>query len=132
MNQTTPESYVGYQEEQYAVGTPIVHDTPQVYTAPNPVPINSFAFNGTWTVHAQEATSGGDAQISLHFVANDVYLVMGGSGTVDISFNGRNLSTMHVGGVPRLYTLFSGKTLATGQLNLSFTPGVEAYDFTFG
>jgi cytochrome c biogenesis protein CcdA/thiol-disulfide isomerase/thioredoxin len=132
INQITPESYVGYQEEQYAVGTPIVHDAAQVYAAPNPVPTNSFAFNGTWTDHAQEATSGTDAQIYLHFVADDVYLVMGGSGTVTISFNGRNLSTMRVGGVPRLYTLFSGETLTTGQLNLSFSPGVEAYDFTFG
>jgi hypothetical protein len=61
-----------------------------------------------------------------------VYLVMGGTGTVDVSFNGRNLSTMHAGGVPRLYTLFSGDALRTGQLNLSFSPGVQAYDFTFG
>jgi hypothetical protein len=80
----------------------------------------------------QEATSGKDAQIYLHFVANDVYLVMGGSGTVDVSFGGRHLSTVDVSGVPRLYTLFSGNALQTGQLNLSFTPGIQAYDFTFG
>jgi cytochrome c biogenesis protein CcdA/thiol-disulfide isomerase/thioredoxin len=131
-NQTTPESYVGYQQADYDVGTPIVHDKPLVYQAPNPVPINSFAFNGTWTDHAQEATSDSDAQIYLHFVASDVYLVMGGTGTVDVSFDGRHLSTMHVKGVPRLYTLFSGNALQTGQLDLTFTPGVQAFDFTFG
>jgi cytochrome c biogenesis protein CcdA/thiol-disulfide isomerase/thioredoxin len=130
--QTTPESYVGYEQADYDVGTAIVHDKPLVYKAPSPVPINSFAFNGTWTDHAQEATSDADAQIYLHFVANDVYLVMGGTGTVDVSFNGKHLSTVHVGGVPRLYTLFSGSALQTGQLNLSFTPGVQAFDFTFG
>jgi hypothetical protein len=37
-----------------------------------------------------------------------------------------------VKGVPGLYTLFSGSALRTGELSLSFTPGVEAYDFTFG
>jgi cytochrome c biogenesis protein CcdA/thiol-disulfide isomerase/thioredoxin len=131
-NQTTPESYIGYQEEQYAVGTAIVHDEPQVYQAPSSVPLNSFAFDGTWTDHSQEATAGSDAQITLHFVANDVYLVMGGTGTVDVSFNGRHLSTLTVSGVPRLYTLFSGNALQTGELDLSFSPGVQAYDFTFG
>jgi cytochrome c biogenesis protein CcdA/thiol-disulfide isomerase/thioredoxin len=130
--QTTPESYVGYEQADYDVGTAIVHDKPLVYKAPSPVPINSFAFNGTWTDHAQEATSDADAQIYLHFVANDVYLVMGGTGTVDVSFNGKHLSTLHVGGVPRLYTLFSGSALQTGQLDLTFTPGVQAFDFTFG
>ncbi len=97
-----------------------------------PYPINTFAFDGTWTDHAQEATAGSDAQIYLHFVANDVYLVMGGTGTVDVSFNGRPLSTVKVSGVPRLYTLFSGNALQTGQLDLRFSPGVQAYDFTFG
>jgi hypothetical protein len=37
-----------------------------------------------------------------------------------------------VGGVPRLYTLFSENALENGQLDLTFSPGVQAYDFTFG
>jgi hypothetical protein len=70
--------------------------------------------------------------LGLHFTANDVYLVMGGTGTVDVSYNGRHLTTVNVKGIPKLYTLFSGSALQTGQLNLSFSPGVQAYDFTFG
>jgi hypothetical protein len=62
---------------------------------------------------------GGDrrsnATIDLHFVANDVYLVMGGTGTVDVSFDGRHLTTVDVSGVPKLYTLFSGSALQTGS-----------------
>jgi cytochrome c biogenesis protein CcdA/thiol-disulfide isomerase/thioredoxin len=130
--ETTPESYVGYEQEQYAVGTAIVHDKPQVYKAPTSIPLNSFALDGTWTDHSQEATAGPNAQITLHFVANDVYLVMGGTGTVDVSFNGRHLSTLNVSGLPRLYTLFSGNALQTGEVDLSFSSGVQAYDFTFG
>jgi thiol-disulfide isomerase/thioredoxin len=130
--ETSPESYVGYQEAQYEVGTPIVHNKAAVYRAPTTVPLYNFAFNGTWTDGSQEATAGSDASIDLHFGADDVYLVMGGSGTVDVTFNNRPLSTVTVGGVPRLYTLFSGTSLQTGQLELHFSPGVQAYDFTFG
>ena len=131
-NETTPESYVGYEEEQYEVGTTIVHDKAIVYNAPATVPLDSFAFDGTWTDHSQEATAGADASIELHFVANDVYLVMAGTGSVTVSFDGRHLTTLAVSGVPRLYTLFSGSALQTGQLDLGFSPGVQAYDFTFG
>jgi cytochrome c biogenesis protein CcdA/thiol-disulfide isomerase/thioredoxin len=130
--ETTPESYVGYEEEQYAVGTTIVHDKAAVYHAPTTVPLNNFAFNGTWTDYSEQATAGADASIDLHFVANDVYLVMGGTGSVSVSFDGRPLTTVEVSGVPRLYTLFSGSALQTGQLDLDFSPGVQAYDFTFG
>ena len=130
--ETTPESYVGYEEEQYEVGTTIVHDKAIAYNAPSTVPLNSFAFDGTWTDNSQEATAGADASIELHFVANDVYLVMAGTGSVTVSFDGRHLTTVAVSGVPRLYTLFSGSALQTGQLDLGFSPGVQAYDFTFG
>jgi hypothetical protein len=57
---------------------------------------------------------------------------MGGTGTVQVSFNGAPLATVVVSKVPRLYTLLSGVALQTGQLRLSFSSGVQAYDFTFG
>jgi cytochrome c biogenesis protein CcdA/thiol-disulfide isomerase/thioredoxin len=130
--QLSPESYVGYQEAQYDVGTAIADNKEITYHAPSSVPSESFAFNGKWDDHKQEATAGSNATISMNFTANDVYLVMGGAGTVDVSFNGRHLSTVNVSGIPKLYTLFSGSALQTGLLDLSFSPGVQAYDFTFG
>jgi hypothetical protein len=70
--------------------------------------------------------------LGLQFTANDVYLVMSGQGTVGVSLNGQHLTTLHVGGVPKLYTLFSSSSATSGVLTLSVSPGVEAYDFTFG
>jgi hypothetical protein len=57
---------------------------------------------------------------------------MSGQGTVDVSLNGQSLKTVHVGGVPTLYTLLSSPALKSGVLGLTMSPGVEAYDFTFG
>jgi cytochrome c biogenesis protein CcdA/thiol-disulfide isomerase/thioredoxin len=131
-NEITPESYVGYTEAQYEVGTPVQHDKTIVYRAPANVGVDTYAFNGTWTVHSQEATAGSNALIDLHFEADDIYLVMGGRGTVDVSFDGRHLTTVTVSGIPKLYTLLSGAALQSGQLDLNFSPGVQAYDFTFG
>jgi cytochrome c biogenesis protein CcdA/thiol-disulfide isomerase/thioredoxin len=131
-NAITQESYLGYQQLQYAVGTAVVDDQPLDYHAPATIPINNLAFDGTWTNHMEEATAGADAQILLHFTADDVYLVMEGSGTVTVSDNGVALAAVSVDGIPKLYTLLSGSKLQTGVLTLSFSPGVEAYDFTFG
>ena len=64
--------------------------------------------------------------------ADDVYLVLSGAGTVGVSDNGRHVTTLTVGGIPKLYTLLSGGALQTGVLTLTVSPGVEAYDFTFG
>jgi len=131
-NNLTPESYVGYERLNNEVGTPVVQDKAAVYHPPSSIPSNSLAFGGTWTVHNEEATAGSDATLGLNFTADDVYLVMSGTGTVDVSYNGRHLTTVSVGGIPKLYTLFSGTVLQTGVLTLAVSPGVEAYDFTFG
>jgi Thioredoxin like C-terminal domain len=37
-----------------------------------------------------------------------------------------------VSGIPRLYTLVHGTSLRTATLVLSASPGIKAYDFTFG
>jgi cytochrome c biogenesis protein CcdA/thiol-disulfide isomerase/thioredoxin len=128
----TPESYVGYERLSNEVGTSVAQDKAIVYHPPSSIPSNSLAFGGTWTVHSEEATAGSDATLGLQFTADDVYLVMSGQGTVGVSYNGRPLTTVNVGGVPRLYTLLSGSSLQTGTLTLTMSPGVEAYDFTFG
>jgi cytochrome c biogenesis protein CcdA/thiol-disulfide isomerase/thioredoxin len=131
-NQLTPESYVGDDRLNNAVGTAVVPDKAIVYHPPSTIPSNSLAFGGTWTVHSEEATAGANATLGLQFTADDVYLVMSGDGTVGVSYNGKPLTTVKVSGIPKLYTLFSGSVLQNGTLTLTMSPGLEAYDFTFG
>ncbi len=128
----SPESYLGYDNIAYNVGSSITDNKLEFYHGVSVVPPQSFAFMGWWTDHAEEATAGNNAAISIDFTAHDVYLVMGGSGTVRVSFNGSPLSTVQVSGIPKLYTLFSEKMLQMGELQLTFSAGVQAYDFTFG
>ncbi len=96
------------------------------------MPLGELGLSGTWTEHAQEATAGADASLTLGFLADDVYLVMGGSGTVPVSINGKPTKTVDVSGVPKLYTLFQSSSTTTAKLSLRVPPGVEVYDFTFG
>ncbi len=131
-NDITPESYVGDERLSNQVGTAVVPNKAIVYHAPSTIPSNSLAFGGTWTVHNEEATAGSNATLDLQFTADDVYLVISGHGTVGVSYNGRHLTTVPISGIPKLYTLFSGTVLQTGELTLTVSPGVEAYDFTFG
>jgi cytochrome c biogenesis protein CcdA/thiol-disulfide isomerase/thioredoxin len=128
----SPETYIGYQEEQYIVNPTLTKDAPALYQSPPSVPLGGLALSGTWTEAAQEAAAGPNAQLQLGFLANDVYLVMGGSGTVHISIDGKPTKTIEVGGVPKLYTLFQASSATTANLSLTASPGVQAYDFTFG
>ena len=73
-----------------------------------------------------------NARLVLQFSAHHVYLVLSGDGVVTETLNGQPYKTVHVHGIPTLYTLFSAPSLTSGVLGLSFTPGVDAYDFTFG
>jgi cytochrome c biogenesis protein CcdA/thiol-disulfide isomerase/thioredoxin len=131
-NDLTPESYVGDDRLDNAVGTAVVPNKAIVYHPPSTIPANSLAFGGTWTEHTEEATAGSNATLGLQFTADDVYLVMSGDGTVGVSYNGKFLRTVTVSGIPKLYTLFSGSVLQNGTLTLTVSPGLEAYDFTFG
>ena len=127
----TPESYLGYSRLNNSVGSPVLPDKTTVYHAPSTIASNSLAFGGTWTVHSEGATAGRDATLGLQFTADNVYLVMSGQGSVGVAYNGRHLTTVDVTG-PKLYTLLSGSALQSGVLTLTMSPGVEAYDFTFG
>ena len=107
-------------------------DTPARYHFPASLPLGGFALSGTWTDHAQEATAGSRAELELGFLARDVYLVLGGSGTLAVWVDGHHTQTIDIAGVPKLYTLYQAGSSTTGTLLLRPSPGVQAYDFTFG
>jgi thiol-disulfide isomerase/thioredoxin len=118
-----PETYLGYSRLQYQAAA---------YRFPSLLAMDEYALSGTWTIGSEASTAGADARLELDFQARDVYLVLGGSGTVSLTLSGKPLRTIDVTGIPGLYTLVSGQSEQSGLLLLTVSPGVQAYDFTFG
>jgi thiol-disulfide isomerase/thioredoxin len=131
--QTTPETYLGYQHGTTdLVGQTVDEDRMSTYEAPSSLPQDGYAYGGNWSIGSEASEAGTGASLQLSFVANDVYLVLGGSGSIEVSVNGTVTRTVSVGGVPRLYQLVGGSSVQAGTLSLKVSPGVDAYDFTFG
>jgi cytochrome c biogenesis protein CcdA/thiol-disulfide isomerase/thioredoxin len=129
----TPETYLGYEYAPlHAAGAQPAQDQDQVYTFPSTLQPDTFALLGTWNDGQQALTAGANAKLELSYQADVVYLVMSGSGTVTVQLNGVATSTIAVTGVPKLYTLVKSTDDARAVLTLLATPGVQAYDFTFG
>jgi thiol-disulfide isomerase/thioredoxin len=131
---TTPESYLGYERLERYTGNPsqVRHDIAARYTFASSLPSDDLSYDGTWTVEPQDILAGPDAKLRLNLTAHDVYLVLGGTGTVTGSFDGRPLPALQVSGVPTLYTILAAPAQQHGVLQLEVSPGVRAYDFTFG
>ena len=127
----TPETYLGYARIGNYDGSPIRPNRPAEYRF-RPAPAkDSFAYAGTWTVEKERILAGLGARLRFEFLARSVHLVLTGRGTVHVKLNGRPLPTVHVTS-DKLYTLATQKTARDGLLELSFTPGLSAYAFTFG
>ena len=83
-------------------------------------------------VEPSRIVAGRGARLRLRFQAKDVYLVLGGSGRVQVLVKRKPARSIDVGGTPRLYTVAHFPSLAHGLLELRFPRGVDAYAFTFG
>jgi cytochrome c biogenesis protein CcdA/thiol-disulfide isomerase/thioredoxin len=132
--QQTPETYLGSQYAPLHVSGPIPNggNNNQLFQFPSAVQPDTFALAGAWRGGPESLTSGPGAQLQLSYQARDVYLVLGGSGTVTVQRDGKTTKTIDVSGVPKLYTLVNNGPYQRSTVTLAFTPGVEAYDFTFG
>ncbi len=129
----SPETYLGskraagYFNEDGAFGEPF-----EFALEENP-PRDTPTLGGTWTINPEYILAGDDAVLSYFFLASDVHLVLGGEGEIRVTLTGDPEweNVVEVGGVPTLYTLYTG--VATEDLmTIEFTPGIEAYAFTFG
>jgi cytochrome c biogenesis protein CcdA/thiol-disulfide isomerase/thioredoxin len=125
----TPETYLGSERaDSYAGASGSGTDT---FRYPPALPSNGWALTGTWSVASQALTAGKNAGIELNFDAADVYLDIGGTGTITATVNGKSTS-YRVSGAPDIYTLVHWKTQQRATLRVTVSPGLKAYSFTFG
>jgi len=131
---TTRETYLGYARiENFANRHRISFDAKADYRFPNGLlGPDQIAYGGEWTVEPSRIVAGRDARLRLNFQANDIFLVLAGSGHVQALVDGRVVKTISVSGTPRLYTIARYPKLTRGLLELRFDPGLEGYAFTFG
>ncbi|MBV9487157.1 MAG: cytochrome c biogenesis protein DipZ [Frankiaceae bacterium] len=130
--QTTPESYLGYERLDRYDGTRIVRDASATYSFASPLPSDHLTYSGQWTVEPQDIVAGKNAALRINVRAKNIFLVLSGQGDVTADLGGSQLATQHVTGVPKLYTIASGQQTRRGLLTLHVPPGVKAYAFTFG
>ncbi len=128
---TTPETYLGLFGLLLYANPRIVLDKRETYHFAPAIPLDYVSFQGAWTNNGNDALAGAGAAIRLHFQAKNVYLVLAGNGTVTVTL-GREVNKISVGGYPRNYSIVKGNHLRNGVLQLDMTPGISAWDFTFG
>jgi cytochrome c biogenesis protein CcdA/thiol-disulfide isomerase/thioredoxin len=131
--QQTPETYLGADlTMSYAEGGAPPRGT-HAFAYPSAVIRNKFGLTGTWTVGGESLTAGRNAGIDLSFLADDVYLDVGGTGTVTAAWDGKSV-TYHVSGAPDIYTIVAGTNPNPQQdsVTVTLSPGLTAYSFTFG
>jgi cytochrome c biogenesis protein CcdA/thiol-disulfide isomerase/thioredoxin len=127
----TPESYLGTTRLMRYVGSTIHPNVASQYTFAPTLPQNDLSYAGIWRVGGERILAGLGARLRLHFHARYVYLVLGGRGTVQALVGGKPAGTFRVT-ADRLYTVVSGARVRDALLELRFSPGVNAYAFTFG
>jgi cytochrome c biogenesis protein CcdA/thiol-disulfide isomerase/thioredoxin len=124
----SPETYLGSEREDAFDGQELSSGT---FAYPSSVPQNAFALTGVWSVGTESLTSQANAGIRLNFDAKDVYLDVGGTGTLTATVGGKT-TTYQVLGAPNIYTVVSQKAEEQQTLTVALSPGLSAYSFTFG
>jgi thiol-disulfide isomerase/thioredoxin len=135
----TPESYLGYGRLDRLVGDPVQPEKLSSYELPGFVPEHALGFGGEWTIELERAVAGDNAALRLHFQGDEVFLVLTperGPGTVQVTLDGERLDPVQVTEA-KLYRLAEAPSAGNARarfhlLDLTFTPGLAAYAFTFG
>jgi cytochrome c biogenesis protein CcdA/thiol-disulfide isomerase/thioredoxin len=128
----SPETYLGTSRRENMVAPSAKKE------------LNQWSLDGTWTEEDEAIIAKKSSSLSLVYSAKDVYLVMAGSGTVEVSVDGSRVDTLGIAtkdsmsgtitvNRDTMYHVVSEKEfLPWRQLNLKFSPGVQVFAFTFG
>ena len=128
----TPETYLGSGKATNYRGNGTYHQGTDTFDYPTRLPDDAFALRGRWTLDNQAATANDAADaIELNYHAHNVYLVVGGTGTVTVTEYGETVR-IPVSGPPNMHQVVSNNTSRSGHVEVQLSPGLQAYSFTYG
>lgn len=130
----SPETYLGSSRMEYLYPNGSTKEGEQNFTIAKNISENSFTFGGVWDIQNEYAKSVENAVLEYKFFAKNVFLVMRpgkSSGKVRVILDGKEVSLISVD-ADKLYELIQLSDYEAHLLRLEFTPGIEAFAFTFG
>jgi cytochrome c biogenesis protein CcdA/thiol-disulfide isomerase/thioredoxin len=128
----TPETYLGVGKSGNYGGTGDYKAGAATLNFPARLADDKFAMGGRWTLDNQGATADGDdCVVRLNYTAKDVYAVVGGSGTITVTRDGKTTTTP-IGGAPTLHRIIADDSAHRDQLDMRVSKGLQVFSFTFG
>ncbi|MGB6209408.1 cytochrome c biogenesis protein DipZ [Mycobacterium sp.] len=128
----TPETYFGVGKMVNYAGDGGYDKGRRNFTFPRSVPDDTFALQGPWTLDYEGTTADGDiSSIKLNYRAKNVYIVVGGTGTMTVVRDGKT-TTMPISGPPTAHRIVTGNDVARGLLDVQLSKGLQAFSFTYG
>jgi cytochrome c biogenesis protein CcdA/thiol-disulfide isomerase/thioredoxin len=128
----TPESYLGVQRAGNYSGNGDYKSGTATFSYPATLASDKFALRGSWTLDDQGATADSDdSAIRLNYTAKDVYAVVGGTGTLTVTRDGKTTTTT-IGGAPTLHQIVADDAAHRDQLDMQVSKGLQVFSFTFG
>ena len=130
--QTTPETYLGVGKVVNYSGAGRYDEGSATFDYPPTLAPETFALKGPWSLDYQGATAdSAESRIELNYRAKNVYLVIGGTGTVSVTRDGRS-STVAINGPPTSHQIVADDYPASGTLEIRPSQGLQLYSFTYG
>jgi hypothetical protein len=80
----------------------------------------------------QGATADGDSSsIKLNFHAKNVYIVVGGTGSLAVTRDGKT-TTVPVSGPPTSHQIVAASDVTRGSIDVRASKGLQVFSFTYG
>jgi hypothetical protein len=128
----TPETYFSVGKKVNYGGQGVYDQGTASFDFPPALADDSFALRGLWKLDYQGATAQSDADtIALNYHAQDVYMVVGGTGTVDVTRDGVT-TAIPVSGPPNMRQIVSADDDGSGHVEVSLSKGLQVFSFTYG
>lgn len=128
----TPETYLGVDKSGNYGGGGDYKNGPATLSFPPNLADDKFALRDRWTLDDQGATADGDdCAVRLNYTAKDVYAVVGGTGTLTVTRDGKTTTTP-IGGAPTLHRIVADDSAHRDQLDMQVSKGLQVFSFTFG